>query len=300
MIVLFYLSLAIVGFIHTIIFYQRGKRITNLDLLTAEEHTRISDKLTGYTYGRALADLWKEFYRHLKGKDQATTIRHLIIVLIALVAGAFVNQQFFQFPYMVVLPAILFITVYTIYLQSKKLARQAFETGFAEALNIIGGAVGAGNSLLHGIEQSGQKVSGIVGEEFTIISQRLEIGEDVESVFMDSYERLFYREYFFFVIAVLINMRGGGEVKEIVSHLAKLISNARLMDRQKLAKTAEPRASIKILMVIPVGFFFFLKFLSPENFDVLLHDPTGQMLLYYCIACELLGLFWVWTMINKI
>lgn len=299
MIILFLLMI-IIGFVHTLIFYRKGKTITHLDILTTEETTRISEKIRGYTYGRAISDFWKEFYRHLKGKDNATTLRHLVIVFIALVAGTIVNQQFFQFPYAVVIPGILFFSIYTIYLQSKKRARQDFEAGFAEALNIIGGAVGAGNSLLNGIEQSGLKVSGIVGEEFTLISQRLEIGEDVESVFMDSYERLFYREYFFFVIAVLINMRGGGEVKEIVNRLSKLISNARIMERQKLAKTAEPRASIKILMMIPAGFFFFLKFLSPENFDVLLHDPTGQMLLYYCIASELLGLFWVWTMINKI
>ncbi|MDV0593154.1 hypothetical protein RZP54_30150, partial [Raoultella ornithinolytica] len=55
-----------------------------------------------------------------------------------------------------------------------------------------------------------------------------------------------------------------------------------------------------ILTAIPIFFFFFLKFQSPANFDILLHHPTGQMMLYYAICSILLGLLIVWMMMNKV
>ncbi|MGL9735658.1 MAG: type II secretion system F family protein [Symbiopectobacterium sp.] len=61
----------------------------------------------------------------------------------------------------------------------------------------INSVISAGNLVMLGIEQCGKKIAGIVGEEFRKISKRLEIGEDIESVLMESYQRLPYREYYF-------------------------------------------------------------------------------------------------------
>lgn len=301
MIALFFAILFLLGMIQLILYYRQSQRLKRLHQIESfSTNVTLGEKLSGYTYGMAITNLWNDFYRHIKGKNKSVTLRHAIILFIALIGGMIVNSQYIQMGNEIFLPILAVITLYILYLRSKNASRMEFESGFAEALNIINSSVGAGNSLLHAIEQCGQKIDGLVGDEFKIVSQRLEIGEDVERVFMDSYERLFYREYFFFIVAVLINMKGGGEVKEVINRLSKLISNARVMYRKKYAKTAEPRASIKILIMIPIGFFLFLKFLSPENFDILLNDPTGRMILYYCIASELFGLFCVWSMMNKI
>ncbi|EHI7576296.1 protein dehydratase, partial [Salmonella enterica] len=150
-----------------------------------------------------------------------------------------------------------------------------------------------------GINKCGEKISGVVGEEFKMISRRLSIGEDPQQIFKDSYEHLPYREYYFFILAVLININGGGQVKEVMSRLSKLITDSKVMERKKYAMTAEARMSVKVLACIPVGFTFILKILSPENFDILINHPTGQLILYYAIASILFGLFIVWNMMNK-
>lgn len=301
MIALFFAILLLLGIIHITLYYRQNKRLKRLNYIESfSTNITFGEKLSGYSYGMVITNIWNDFYRHIKGKNRSVTIKHALILFITLISGLVINNQYIRMSTEIFLPVLTVITLYGLYLRSKKATRLEFEEGFAEALNIINGSVSAGNSLLHAIEQCGQKIEGIVGDEFKMVSQRLEIGEEVERVFMDSYQRLFYREYFFFIIAVLINMKGGGEVKEVISRLSKLISNARIMYRKKYAKTAEPRASIKILVMIPIGFFFFLKFLSPENFDILLNDPTGRMILYYCIASELFGLFCVWSMMNKI
>lgn len=301
MITFFFVILFILGVIQIISYYKQTQRLKRLyDNDFNSKTISFSDKMTGYTLGMALTNLCNDVYRHMKGKNKSDAMKNIFTFLAILTAGLYINNIYFKISCFLFFPFFTIILLYILYLRSKKTARMEFESGFAEALNIINSSVSAGNSLLHAIELSGQKVKGIVGDELKIVSQRLEIGEDIEHVFMDSYKRLFYREYFFFVIAVLINMKGGGEIKEVISRLSKLISNGRIMYRKKYAKTSEPRASIKILIMIPIGFFFFLKFLSPENFDILLNDPTGRIVLYYCIASELFGLFIVWSMMNKI
>lgn len=135
--------------------------------------------------------------------------------------------------------------------------RLEFDVQFSEALNIINSSIRAGNSVIQGIEQCGQKIDGVLGDEFRQISQRLEIGEDAESAFMASWRRLPFSEYYFFIITVQLNMKGGGQVKEVMSRLGTLISNARVLEKKKYAMTSEVRMSIKILTAIPIFSFSF-------------------------------------------
>lgn len=52
-------------------------------------------------------------------------------------------------------------------------------------------------------------------------------------------------------------MKGGGQVKEVMSRLGTLISNARVLEKKKYAMTSEVRMSIKILTAIPIFSFSF-------------------------------------------
>ncbi len=117
---------------------------------------------------------------------------------------------------------------------------------------------------------------------------------------MESYKLYPYSEYFSFVITVLINMKGGGQVSEVMSRLTALISASRTLERKKFAMTSEARMSVKVLAAIPVFFFFFLKFVSPDNFDILVNTDAGHYILYYVIGSILFGLIMVWSMMNKV
>ena len=117
---------------------------------------------------------------------------------------------------------------------------------------------------------------------------------------MESYKRMPFKEYYFFIVVALNNMKAGGQLKEVISRLSTVISNSRIMDRKKLAKTSEVRMSVKILAAIPAFFVIFLKYQSPENFDILVNHSTGQIIFYYAIGSILIGLLIIWSMINKV
>ena len=42
-----------------------------------------------------------------------------------------------------------------------------------------------------------------------------------------------------------------------------------------------------------------MKYLSPENFDFIINDPTGQLILYYVIASECIGMLIIWLLLRR-
>lgn len=256
--------------------------------------------LQRYSFGKKFSAMITDVQSHIMGRQRSVFLLHVVVIILMQGGTLYLNAEYIQLEPLIVQPVVLLLTIYALYLRSKKKMRQQFESTFSEALNVINSSLRAGNSVIQGIGQCGQKLEGILGEEFRQVAQRLEIGESPESVFMDSWKRLPYREYYFFIVTVLINMKGGGQIREVMSRLSSLISSSRIMERKKYAMTSEARMSVKILAAIPIGFLIFINFQSPQSMDILLHNPTGQIIFYYSVGSILFGLFVVWLMMNKI
>lgn len=297
---LFFITLVVLGtvnFIAVLIYYKNVKKLDG-----GQQHFRIVNKkanrksyfferLKQATFGdvRSL----KSTYRNMKPKDA-----FLLVGLFF--GGVYLNFAFLKFDVIITSLVLLVLLTYVHYRVSQKKQRTLFEIEFSEALNIINSSISSGNSIVVGITQCGNKLNGeVVGPELKVISRRLSIGEDVKVVLMDSYERLPYREYYFFILAVMINLNGGGQVREVMTRLAKQISDAKIIERKKLTMTSEARMSVKVLAMIPVGFIFVLNFLSPENFDVLINHESGRYILYYSVSSVCLGLAIIWNMMSK-
>ncbi|MBG6243796.1 hypothetical protein CS369_01045 [Candidatus Symbiopectobacterium sp. 'North America'] len=64
--------------------------------------------------------------------------------------------------------------------------------------------------------------------------------------------------------------------------------------------TSEVRISVKILTAIPIFFFFFIKYTSPDSFAILIYDPMGKFILYYAVGSISSGIFILWLIMNKL
>lgn len=282
---------------------QKAKTKDFLNLLSNQPQAKstIETKLLKSNVGAVFLGYWADFFYYLRGNTRQDTVKNLVILAIVLGIITYFNSTSLSLPEVPTLFVTTIITCYFIYVGAKKKARVEFETSFAEALNIIGSAVSVGNTVISGIQQCGNKLSDThLGKVFKKIHQRMEIGEEIENVLLDAYSELHYREFFFFAVAVIINMKGGGQLKEIMSRLSQIITNGRVMEKKLLAKTSEARMSIKILAIMPLAMFFLLKFISPENFDILVSTSSGNSILIYAVISTLLGVSITWTMMNKV
>jgi len=173
-------------------------------------------------------------------------------------------------------------------LQTKR--ENEFKEGFPDALNLLISAVSSGDSITRAIDFVGKELDNVVGREFKRISERLLIGEPPEQVLKKSCQMFPYTEYFFFVVTLRANMNRGGQLKEILQRINRIMFESYAINKKKLALTSEARASAKIVGAIPVIFIIILKFISPENFDFVMYEEAGKPILYYVLSSEFIGL----------
>lgn len=255
---------------------------------------------------RSLADrsLWEELllrWSNFKKQLGARPTLKLAALLSGLVfASIYFNRQFLRESLWLVAPVFVLVGMSIFYRWLQGRERKMFETEFPDALNMMTSAVSAGESIMHAILYVGNTLEGDIGREFRIMGKRLQLGESPDEVFRKSCRRYPYPSFYFFVITLRANMQRGGQLKDIMMRLNRMMFNARSIEKKKYALTSEARTSAKIVAAIPFFFLFVLQYLSPENFEFVMFDPDGKVILYYVLISEAIGIAIVWGLMKSV
>lgn len=245
-----------------------------------------------------------------KIKDKFKQLKKLLspnagIKLIGFFAGSafavyFVNDWFFMFDYWKVLLALEPILFVMFILKLSGIQAQRFKDNFPDALNILSGALSSGQSIVHAFEYVGTQLDNEVGEEFKKMSERLLIGEDPDDVLLRSAASFPYVEYFFFAATIRINLSRGGQLKDVINRINRIMFEARAIEKKKNALTSEARASAKIIAALPVIFIMILKFTSPDNYNFVMFEDGGKPIFYYVLISEAIGFFFIYMILRGV
>lgn len=240
----------------------------------------------------------KWLYYFSFGKPKNIPI-HSVVLFFMLFIALLLNSKFLRFNNYLFLLSVIVVFIYAVWFLGNKRNKKVFENTFPEAIQVIVSATSSGAGLLQALERCGQNIYGPLGSEFQQIYRRLAIGEDASSVFADSYTRYPYKEYYYFIMIIKLNLARGGQIREVISRLGKVITDSKKMEQRKKSMTSEARMSAMIVACIPLSFFVFMRFFMTENFDFVMNDPGGRIVLYYVLGSESLGLFIVWWLMRK-
>ena len=249
------------------------------------------------SFKRRAIQLWAKIQRQV---GRFALFKVLFFLLTAMLLGQFLNLQFLRAPEVYTAPITLFFAIYFGIKWLSKKERTRFEESFPDALNILASAVSSGESLMHAIMYVGNSLEGEVGKEFKKMGSRLQVGESAETVFRKSCDRFPYPSFHFFVITLTANIRRGGQLKDVMGRLNRLMFDARSIEKKKYALTSEARMSAKIVASLPFIFIIILKYLSPENYEFVMFDPSGKPILYYVMVSEFIGISIVWSLMNGV
>ncbi|EHP3974618.1 type II secretion system F family protein [Vibrio parahaemolyticus] len=211
-----------------------------------------------------------------------------------------VNDWFFMFEYWKVLLALEPILFVMFILKLSGIQAQRFKDNFPDALNILSGALSSGQSIVHAFEYVGTQLDNEVGEEFKKMSERLLIGEDPDDVLARSAASFPYVEYFFFAATIRINLSRGGQLKDVINRINRIMFEARAIEKKKNALTSEARASAKIIAALPVIFIMILKVTSPENYNFVMFEEGGKPIFYYVLVSEAIGFFFIYIILRGV
>lgn len=275
---------------------QQAKGNLKSDLSFTQQAVNFAS-LSDRNFKQKLHVRWDNLQRQL-GKMALGKV--VIFSVVALLAIGTLNQMSLRLPWFEILPLTLITAWFLGYLHLQKREKKRFEETFPDALNMLASSLSAGESIGRGIGYVGKKLEGEVGKEFKLMSERLNLGEPIDDVFRKSCRRFPYPSFHFFVITLRANMQRGGQLKEVMSRLNRQMFEARAVDRKKFALTSEARISAKIVGATPFFFLFILQFLSPENFEFVMHHPEGRPILYYLITSESIGMLIIWALMKKV
>ncbi|MFD1800835.1 type II secretion system F family protein [Mixta tenebrionis] len=247
----------------------------------------------------SLFSLWQEWKRYALGDGSWKAMKGLLIALAAIVLLLLLNANWLDFDNLIFIPLVLIAAVIIQIRVGRTLRRREFENRFPEVLSVVNAAVSAGNGIQQALHRCGEGIDGELGLLFHRIDRRLTLGEEPERVFNDAWQEYRYREFYFFVMVMLVSLQRGGQLRALISRLSRVITNSKNMARRKAAMTSEARMSAKIVAAIPLLFFCGMKYFSPENFDFIIEDPIGRIILYYVIASEVVGIGIIWLMMRK-
>ncbi|WP_147199582.1 type II secretion system F family protein [Pantoea sp. CCBC3-3-1] len=272
---------------HAMLF--RGRRKRSLQLLLGQSSPQRRDAFWRQA-GRLITQKVARYCSVLEPHNKPAFLRNVLIPTMICLATGLVNMLYINLPASWLLtPTIpIVFTVWHAMLAKKK--QKQFNENFMEALTSIGGAVSAGRTFAQAMQDYSFTSSTPLGAEFGRVSRRLNLGESPEQVFNDSWKRYPYRQYYFFIVAVLLNISSGGRLKEVLAKLQRAIASSVATEKKMLTMTSEMRMSAKITGAIPFVFLILLKFISPENFDFVLYDQKGNYILYYLLGSEILGI----------
>ncbi|MWP46331.1 type II secretion system F family protein [Gilliamella sp. Pas-s27] len=224
----------------------------------------------------------------------------LIYIFVGTVIGIILNKKYIGYDnYIATLTSFICSVFIIIFLKKRKLKKEFYEM-FPEVLNTVTGVVSSGGAITTSFKTCGNSIGGIVGKTMKEVDSRIEIGENIDDVLLRSYVRLPFPEYYFFILTVMVNLDSGGELKEILARLTKMLVNNRILTKTRDGKTAELRMSMLILGCMPFGFIFLLRFISEKNYEYLMDTTVGHYILYYVISSVVIGLIIIKGMINRV
>lgn len=180
---------------------------------------------------------------------------------------------------------------YTLMRRMKAKRTAAFEAQFPEAMQFIARAMRAGRAFSVSLELMHQKFSEPLGGEFRQTFEEQNLGPAVEITLEKLATRMPLMAVQFFVAAVILQKRTGGNLAEILKKLAVLIRERFKLRGQIRTISAHGRLSSLALTAIPSVVPLMMYFVNRDHMQFFVDEYAGQWMAGLAIGFQGLGYF---------
>lgn len=176
------------------------------------------------------------------------------------------------------LPFALLIPFMTLRRMRKK-RHKIFGTQLPEALDLMTRGLKAGHPVPVALSMVGRELPDPIGTEFGLVADEITYGADMVTALSSMYDRVGQEDMPLFITAVAIQTSTGGNLREILDGLSKVIRERGKLRRKIRAISAEGRASAYILTAVPCLLMAVLLVFMPEYYgEATQYDTTWYLL----------------------
>jgi len=164
-------------------------------------------------------------------------------------------------------------------------------TQLPDAIDLIVRGLRAGLPVSESFQTVSREIPDPLGGMFGVISQQIGLGVPMEKALSDTAAMLSMTEFNFFVTTIILQRETGGNLGEILSNLAEVLRQRRMMKLKIHAISSEARASAYIVGALPFVVYGLLTVIAPDYLRPLYEDYRGNYALIGAACSMGLGAF---------
>jgi tight adherence protein B len=188
------------------------------------------------------------------------------------------------------LPAILASVFPILYVLRKKKKRlRRFEELFPESLEFVARSMRAGHAFSVSLEMIHREFQEPLAGEFRRTFEEHNLGLPLDVALQKLAKRIPSLDVHFFVSAVLLQKRTGGNLAEILDKLAYVIRERFKLRGRIRAISAHGRMTGIALTCIPAGVGAIMFYVNPDYASFFFMDDVGRIMLGAAIALQIIG-----------
>jgi tight adherence protein B len=176
---------------------------------------------------------------------------------------------------------------YVFRLRSARLRK--FEEQFPESLEFVARSMRAGHAFSVSLEMIHREFAEPLAGEFRRTFEEHNLGLPLETALLKLAKRVPSMDVHFFVSAVLLQRRTGGNLAEILDKLASLIRERFKLRGKIRAISAHGRMTGAALTCIPLGVALLMFYVNPDYVRFFFNDETGQIMAVAAAVLQLIG-----------
>jgi Flp pilus assembly protein TadB len=194
-------------------------------------------------------------------------------------------------------PPLASLGAWTILRVKQDRRRRTFGEQLPDALQLVVSSLRAGYGLPQALASVAERSDEPTRGEFQRVQFEARIGRDPSEALHAVADRMASTDFEWVVAAIDINREIGGELAQVLDHVAETIRERARLRRQIQTLTAEGRLSAYVLTALPFVMFGVLTAMNPGYFEPLTYG-VGLMLVVLAGVLLLAGWFWMRRMIK--
>lgn len=177
--------------------------------------------------------------------------------------------------------------IYVLRLRAQRLRK--FEEQFPESLEFLARSMRAGHAFTVSLELIHSEFREPLASEFRRVFDEQNLGLPLETALGNMAERVPSMDVHFFVSAVVLQKRTGGNLAELLDKLATLIRERFKLRGRIRAISAHGKMTGLVLSLIPAGVGAMMFYVNPDYAHFFAEEATGQQMLGAAIGLQLIG-----------
>jgi tight adherence protein B len=210
-----------------------------------------------------------------------------LFLAVMLACRLILGDQYFVFQLAGAMLASAAPLAYLVRVRRKRLYR--FEEQFPESLEFVARSMRAGHAFSVSLEMIHREFQEPLASEFRRTFDEHNLGMPLDTALVKLAKRVPLLDVHFFVSAVMLQKRTGGNLAEILDKLAYVIRERFKLRGKIRAISAHGRMTGTALTAIPLCVALMMLYTNPEYISFFARESTGHIMAGVAIALQLVG-----------